>query len=126
MIGKFGGGAKAASKRVARCSDGAAEDNRLRDASANRCCECAASPRPRSVHWAVPPERARWTPANDKDLPLREDTRLLGRLLGDVLRAQTGDDGFARIEAIRQTAIRFRRAGAGDAARRQATSSARC
>ena len=35
-------------------------------------------------------------PEPDKDLPLREDTRLLGRLLGDVLRAQTGDDGFAR------------------------------
>ncbi len=50
-----------------------------------------------------------------KDLPLREDTRLLGRLLGDVLRAQTGDAGFARIEAIRQTAIRFRRAGYDDA-----------
>ncbi len=52
----------------------------------------------------------------DKDLPLREDTRLLGRLLGDVLRAQTGEEGFARIEAIRQTAIRFRRAGPDDAA----------
>ena len=51
----------------------------------------------------------------DKDRPLRDDTRLLGRLLGDVLRAQTGEAGFARIEAIRQTAIRFRRAGASDA-----------
>ncbi len=48
--------------------------------------------------------------ADDKDLPLREDTRLLGRLLGDVLRAQTGASGFDRIERIRQTAIRFRRA----------------
>ena len=48
--------------------------------------------------------------AADKDLPLKEDTRLLGRVLGDVLRAQTGESGFARIEAIRQTAIRFRRA----------------
>ena len=53
--------------------------------------------------------------AADKDLPLKEDTRLLGRLLGDVLRAQTGETGFARIEAIRQTAIRFRRAGHADA-----------
>ncbi len=44
-----------------------------------------------------------------KDLPLREDTRLLGRLLGEVLRAQTGEAGFERIERIRQTAIRFRR-----------------
>jgi phosphoenolpyruvate carboxylase len=48
--------------------------------------------------------------ATDKDLPLKEDTRLLGRVLGDVLRAQTGESGFARIEAIRQMAIRFRRA----------------
>jgi len=52
----------------------------------------------------------------DKDLPLKEDTRLLGRLLGEVLRAQTGEEGFARVEAIRQTAIRLRRAGAADAA----------
>ena len=52
----------------------------------------------------------------DKDLPLKEDTRLLGRVLGDVLRAQTGEGGYARIEAIRQTAIRFRRAGDDDAA----------
>ncbi len=54
--------------------------------------------------------------ATDKDLPLKEDTRLLGRVLGDVLRAQTGAAGFERIEAIRQTAIRFRRAEGSDAA----------
>ncbi|HEY3177625.1 MAG TPA: phosphoenolpyruvate carboxylase [Casimicrobiaceae bacterium] len=53
--------------------------------------------------------------ATDKHLPLKEDTRLLGRVLGDVLRAQTGETGFARIEAIRQTAIRFRRAGPDEA-----------
>ncbi len=52
----------------------------------------------------------------DRDLPLKDDTRLLGRILGDVLRAQTGEAAYARIEAIRQTAIRFRRAGAADAA----------
>jgi phosphoenolpyruvate carboxylase len=50
----------------------------------------------------------------DKDLPLKEDTRLLGRVLGDVLRAQTGEEGFARIESIRQTAIRLRRASQSD------------
>jgi len=49
--------------------------------------------------------------ATEKDLPLKEDTRLLGRILGDVLRAQTGEQGFECIEAIRQTAIGFRRAG---------------
>ena len=54
--------------------------------------------------------------AIDKDRPLKEDTRLLGRVLGDVLRAQTGEAGFARIEAIRQTAIRFHRAAGDDAA----------
>jgi len=53
--------------------------------------------------------------ATDKDLPLKEDTRLLGRVLGDVLRAQTGEQGFECIEAIRKTAIRFRRAGTADA-----------
>src|SRR5437868_13858074 len=53
--------------------------------------------------------------ATDKDLPLKEDTRLLGRILGDVLRAQTGEQGFECIEAIRQTAIAFRRAGADHA-----------
>ena len=52
----------------------------------------------------------------DKDEPLREDTRLLGRVLGDVLREQTGDAGFARIEAIRQKAVLFRRASGTEAA----------
>jgi phosphoenolpyruvate carboxylase len=47
----------------------------------------------------------------DKDLPLKEDIRLLGRLLGDTLREQQGDETFDLIEHIRQTAIRFRRQG---------------
>jgi phosphoenolpyruvate carboxylase len=53
----------------------------------------------------------------DKDAPLKEDIRLLGRLLGDVLRDQEGDDVFEVVETIRQTAVRFRReadASAGD------------
>ena len=53
----------------------------------------------------------------DKDLPVKEDTRLLGRVLGDVLRAQLGEAGFQRIEAIRQAAIAFRRAQGPDADR---------
>ncbi|HEX6137609.1 MAG TPA: phosphoenolpyruvate carboxylase [Casimicrobiaceae bacterium] len=53
----------------------------------------------------------------DKDQPLKEDIRLLGRVLGDVLREQTGAAGFERIEAIRQTAIRFRRSSGDDAER---------
>ena len=39
--------------------------------------------------------------AADKDLPLREDIRLLGRLLGDTVREQNGEAIFERIERIR-------------------------
>ena len=45
----------------------------------------------------------------NKDAPLKEDIRLLGRLLGDVLREQEGDAVFEVVETIRQTAVRFRR-----------------
>ncbi len=48
-------------------------------------------------------------PATDKDAPLKEDIRLLGRLLGNVLREQEGDTVFHVVETIRQTAVRFRR-----------------
>ena len=40
---------------------------------------------------------------------LREETRYLGRVLGQVLRDQTGIDGYERIERIRQQAVGFRR-----------------
>ena len=45
----------------------------------------------------------------DKDQLLREDIRLLGRLLGETIRDQHGDDVFNLIEKIRQTSVRFRR-----------------
>jgi phosphoenolpyruvate carboxylase len=45
----------------------------------------------------------------DKDEPLKEDIRLLGRLLGDVLRNQEGEEVFDVVETVRQTAVRFRR-----------------
>ncbi|WP_420474105.1 phosphoenolpyruvate carboxylase [Noviherbaspirillum sp. ST9] len=45
----------------------------------------------------------------DKDAPLKEDIRLLGRLLGVVLRDQEGEAVFHVVETIRQTAVRFRR-----------------
>lgn len=47
----------------------------------------------------------------DKDRPLREDIRLLGRLLGDTLREQEGDSAFQLVETVRQTAVRFAREG---------------
>ncbi|QYF93743.1 phosphoenolpyruvate carboxylase [Massilia sp. PAMC28688] len=49
------------------------------------------------------------SPVLDKDAPLKEDIRLLGRLLGDVLRDQEGEEVFNVVETIRQTAVRFRR-----------------
>jgi len=45
----------------------------------------------------------------DKDAPLRDDTRMLGRLLGDTIRDQQGEATFDLIERIRQTSVRFRR-----------------
>ena len=45
----------------------------------------------------------------DKDLPLRDDIRRLGRILGDTVREQQGDATYEVVEHIRQTSIRFRR-----------------
>ena len=47
--------------------------------------------------------------AQDKDAPLREDIRLLGRLLGEVIRQQEGETVYEIVETIRQTAVKFRR-----------------
>ena len=54
---------------------------------------------------------------SDKDIPLRDDIRLLGRLLGDCVREQEGDAVFDIIENIRQTSIRFYRSDDGTARR---------
>ncbi len=62
-------------------------------------------------------ERANDATATDKDAPLKEDIRLLGRLLGDVLREQEGEEVFAVVETIRQTAVRFRREADAGAAK---------
>jgi phosphoenolpyruvate carboxylase len=45
----------------------------------------------------------------DKDAPLAEDIRLLGRLLGDVIREQEGITAFDAVEAIRTAAVAFRK-----------------
>ena len=49
------------------------------------------------------------TRSNDKDQPLIEDIRLLGRILGDVIRQQEGKATFERIEQIRKLSVAFRR-----------------
>ncbi len=45
----------------------------------------------------------------DKDQPLIDDIRLLGRILGDVIREQEGEAAFELIEKIRQLSVAFRR-----------------
>ena len=46
---------------------------------------------------------------SETDAPLREDIRLLGRILGDTVREQEGEAVFAIVERIRQKSIRFHR-----------------
>jgi phosphoenolpyruvate carboxylase len=49
------------------------------------------------------------TDISSKDLPLRDDVRLLGRILGDTLREQEGEATFQLIENVRRAAVRFRK-----------------
>jgi phosphoenolpyruvate carboxylase len=54
---------------------------------------------------------ARVTAAQDaaeKNRPLVEDIRLLGRILGDVIREQEGKDAFELIERVRQLSVAYR------------------
>lgn len=53
----------------------------------------------------------------DKDQPLREDIRLLGRLLGETVREREGDATFDTIEKIRQLSLRYHRNDDSDARR---------
>jgi phosphoenolpyruvate carboxylase len=46
---------------------------------------------------------------SSKDLPLRDDVRLLGRILGDTLREQEGEETFQLVENVRRAAVRFRK-----------------
>ncbi len=44
----------------------------------------------------------------DKNRPLIEDIRLLGRILGDVIREHEGKDAFELIERVRQLSVGYR------------------
>uniref|UniRef100_UPI000577B903 phosphoenolpyruvate carboxylase n=1 Tax=Bradyrhizobium japonicum TaxID=375 RepID=UPI000577B903 len=64
----------------------------------------------------VPPDaidnranRAEDAQALEADARLRDDIRLLGRILGDTVRDQEGAELFDLVERIRQTSIRFHR-----------------
>jgi phosphoenolpyruvate carboxylase len=58
------------------------------------------------------------TEVPEKDLPLRDEIRLLGRILGDTVREQQGEVIFGIVERVRQTSVRFRRTE-DDTARRE-------
>jgi phosphoenolpyruvate carboxylase len=67
---------------------------------------------------AAPSNRSgagRATSGSDKDQPLIDDIRLLGRVLGDVIREQEGEDAYDLIEQIRQLSVAFRRHADQDA-----------
>jgi len=53
----------------------------------------------------------------EKDVPLRYDTRLLGRILGDTVRSQEGEPVFDLVEHIRRTGVQFHRNADEDARR---------
>src|ERR1044072_1116736 len=46
--------------------------------------------------------------AAEKNRPLVEDIRLLGRVLGDVIREQEGRQAFELIERVRQLSVAYR------------------
>jgi phosphoenolpyruvate carboxylase len=61
------------------------------------------------AHRPIPPGRS--LDAGDaaaKNKPLMEDIRLLGRLLGDVIREQEGKEAFELIERVRQLSVAYR------------------
>ncbi|AEG93972.1 phosphoenolpyruvate carboxylase [Ramlibacter tataouinensis] len=69
---------------------------------------------------APPPEAPAATPgrrARDNEKPLAEDIRLLGRILGDVIREQEGVAAFELVERIRKLSVAFRRDADQDADR---------
>ena len=47
--------------------------------------------------------------AKDNERPLVEDIRLLGRILGDVIREQEGRDAYELVEQVRKLSVAFRR-----------------
>ncbi|MDR7375561.1 phosphoenolpyruvate carboxylase [Rhodoferax ferrireducens] len=62
-----------------------------------------------------PSQPARPARAKDNERPLVEDIRLLGRILGDVIREQEGAPAFELVEQVRKLSVAFRRDADTDA-----------
>ncbi|HVQ04919.1 MAG TPA: phosphoenolpyruvate carboxylase, partial [Burkholderiaceae bacterium] len=67
-----------------------------------------APARPKPAAKARPSAQERDNAAQ-KNKPLVEDIRLLGRILGDVIREQEGVEAFDLIERVRKLSVAFRR-----------------
>ena len=71
-----------------------------------------SQPSARTAPSTAPPRtraRSSTSASPDKEQPLIDDIRLLGRILGDVIREQEGAEAFELIEQIRQLSVAFRR-----------------
>src|SRR6185369_11598599 len=79
-------------------------------------CASRAMHRRMSQLWNVDDQAARLAEltSHDRDLkeaPLRRDVRSLGRLLGEVLKEQAGDNLFSAVEELRLLLIEHRELG---------------
>ncbi len=82
-------------------------DKAWRVSSSTTSPETAMKPAPSTPSAAAPAPNKRQSRDNEK--PLVEDIRLLGRILGDVIRAQEGDEAYELVEQIRKLSVAFRR-----------------
>ena len=65
-------------------------------------------PRPAAMPSTTVSTKAAKAAAASKNRPLVEDIRLLGRILGDVIREQEGAEAFELIERVRQLSVAYR------------------
>ncbi|CAB3720682.1 Phosphoenolpyruvate carboxylase [Paraburkholderia sediminicola] len=88
-----------------------AKSPKIKAVASSAASEATQAPKLQAVSpdTVVPAAKSGGRTREDKDHPLFQDIRYLGRLLGDVLREQEGDAVFDVVETIRQTAVRFRR-----------------
>ena len=80
-------------------------------ASRSRSNKAAPAPVPRKAAAARTPARpspSATRAAKDKNQPLMEDIRLLGRILGEVIREQEGREAYELVERVRQLSVAFR------------------
>jgi len=92
------------SARTARRNDASPRSSKKKSAAL-----AAAAPAATSRAAGATPHKTAGRGREDKDQPLFQDIRYLGRLLGDVVREQEGDAVFDVVETIRQNAVKFRR-----------------